>query len=54
MDPKTERMIRNDIRLRRSPLYIAFWIFLGSILAGGLFGLLGFLDKFLRAHGLLH
>ena len=54
MDPKTERMIRNDIRLRRSPLYVALWIFIGSILAGGFFGFLGFLDKFLRAHGLLH
>ena len=54
MDSRTERMIRSDIRLRRSPLYVAFWIFIGSILVGGLFGLLGFLDKFLRVHGLRH
>lgn len=54
MDPKTERMIRNDIRLRRSPLYAAFWIFISFIAVALLLGLGGFIDKFLRTHGFLH
>jgi hypothetical protein len=44
-------MIRNDIRLRWSPLIAAFWIFIGTVLGLGLIGGLGFLDRFLRTHG---
>ncbi len=54
MDQRTERMIRNDIRLRWSPLIAAFWIFIAFTGGALLLGLGGFLDKFLRSHGLLH
>lgn len=54
MDPRTERMIRNDIRLRRSPIFLALWLFFGSIAGFALLGGLGFLDRFLRTHGFLH
>ena len=45
MDPDTERLIRSDIRLRRLPLYLAFWIFIGTVVGLGLIGSLGFLDQ---------
>jgi hypothetical protein len=54
MHPDTERLIRSDIRLRRLPLYAAFWIFVGTVAGLGLIGLLGFLDRFLRSNGWIH
>ena len=54
MHPDTERLIRSDIRMRRLPLYLAFWIFIGTVVGLGLIGSLGFLDKFLRSNGWLH
>jgi hypothetical protein len=54
MDPKTERMIRNDIRLRRSPLLAALFIFLGAIALPLLLYFGGAIDRFLRSHGFLH
>ena len=35
MDPRTERMIRADIGLRRSPLGLALLIFVGSVVGLG-------------------
>jgi hypothetical protein len=49
MHSDTERLIRSDIRLRRAPLYLLFWIFVGSIVGLGLLGGLGFLERFLRS-----
>lgn len=54
MHPDTERLIRSDIRLRRLPLHLAFWIFVGTVVGLGLIGSLGFLDKFLRSNGWIH
>ena len=54
MHPDTERLIRSEIRLRRIPLYLAVWIFIGSVVGLGLLGVLGFLDKFLRSNGWIH
>jgi hypothetical protein len=54
MHPDTERLIPSDIRLRRLPLYAAFWIFVGSVVGLGLLGVLGFLDRFLRSNGWIH
>ena len=54
MHPDTERLIRSEIRLRRIPLYLAVWIFIGSVVGLGLLGILGFLDKFLRSNGWIH
>jgi hypothetical protein len=54
MHPDTERLIRSEIRLRRLPLYLAFWIFVGSVVGPGLLGVLGFLDRFLRSNGWIH
>jgi hypothetical protein len=48
MDPRTERMIRNDIRLRRSPLVVLLFIFLGSMALPLLLHGAGFLDRFLQ------
>lgn len=49
MDPRTERMIRADIGLRRSPLVLALLIFIGSVVGLGLIGGLGFLARFLQS-----
>jgi hypothetical protein len=54
MHRDTERMIRTDIRLRRTPFFVALFIFLGTIASFGIFGALGFLEKFLRSHGWIH
>ena len=54
MRPDTERLIRSDIRLRRLPLYLAFWIFVGTVVGLGLIGSLGFLDQFLRSNRWIH
>ena len=54
MDPETERLIRSDIRLRRLPLYLAFWVFVGTVVGLGLIGCLGFLDELLRSLGWIH
>lgn len=31
MDQQTERMLRNDIRLRNAPIFILFWVAVLSI-----------------------
>lgn len=54
MDPRTERMIRNDVRLRRSPLVIALCIFIGAIILPLLIYFGGAIDRFLRHHSFLH
>ena len=54
MHPDTERLIRSEIRLRRLPLYLAVWIFIGTVVGLGLIGSLVFLDKFLRSNGWIH
>ena len=54
MHPDTERLIRSEICLRRLPLYLAFWIFIGSVVGLGLIGSLGFVDKLLRSNGWIH
>lgn len=50
MDPETERLIRRDIRARWAPIFILFWIFIGSVIGLGLIGGLGILDHWLRTH----
>jgi hypothetical protein len=54
MRPDTERLIRSEIRLRRLPLYAAFWMFVGTVVGLALIGGLGFLDRFLRSNGWIH
>ena len=54
MHPDTERLIRSEIRRRRIPLYLAFWIFIGTVVGLGLIGSLGFIDKFLHSNGWIH
>ncbi len=53
MDPETERLIRRDIRARWAPIFILFWIFIGTVVGLALIGGLGFLDRFVRSHGFL-
>ena len=48
MDPDTERLIRRDIRGRWAPIFILFWIFIGTVVGLGLFGAIVFLERFLR------
>lgn len=54
MDPDTERLIRRDIRARWAPLFILLWIFIGTVVGLGFFGLLIFFDKFLHTHRFYH
>lgn len=54
MDQETERLIRRDIRARWAPLFILFWIFIGTVVGLGLIGCLGFVDKLLRSQSFLH
>jgi hypothetical protein len=54
MDRETERLIRRDIRARWAPLFILFWIFIGTVVGLGLIGGLGFVDKLLRSQSFLH
>lgn len=35
MDQQTERMLRNDIRLRTAPFYLLFWLTVLSICGVG-------------------
>jgi hypothetical protein len=51
MDPRTERLLRTDIRLRLAPIFIAFWLLIGSIVGIGLLGGLGLLIHFAKSHG---
>jgi hypothetical protein len=53
MDPETERLIRRDIRARWAPIFILFWLFIGTVVGLGLIGGLGFLERFLRTQGFL-
>ena len=51
MDPCTERLIRADIKARWAPVFILFWLFLGSVAGFAVLGGLGFLVHFLRVRG---
>lgn len=53
MHPETERLIRRDIHARWAPLFILFWIFVGTVIGLGLIGGLGFLERFLRTQTFL-
>lgn len=54
MDPRTERMIRNDVRSLRSPIVIALCIFIGAIILPLLIYFGGAIDRFLGHQGFLH
>lgn len=51
MDPRTERLIRADIKARWAPLFLLLWLFFGSIAGFAVLGGLGSLIHFLRVHG---
>lgn len=51
MDPRTERLIRADIKARWAPLFILIWLFFGSVFGFALLGGLGMLVHYLRSHG---
>ena len=51
MDPRTERLIRADIKARWSPAVILFWLFLGSVAGFAVLGGLGLLAHFVRSLG---
>jgi len=51
MDPRTERLIRADIKARWAPVIILFWLFIGSVVGFAVLGGLGSLIHFLRVHG---
>ena len=51
MDPRTERLIRADIKARWAPLFVLIWLFFGSVLGFALLGGLGMLVHYLRSHG---
>ena len=53
LHPETERLIRRDIRARWVPLFLLFWMFIGTVVGLGLIGCLGFLERFLRTQGVL-
>lgn len=54
MNPQTERLIRSDIHLRRSPIYVALFVFFGSIAGFALLGVLGYVARLLQSSGHLH
>lgn len=47
MDQQTERMIRNDIRLRWGPAAILLFAFLGSVAGFALIGTIVYLEHYL-------
>lgn len=51
MDPRTERLIRADIKARWAPLFVLIWLFFGLVIGFALLGGLGTLVHFLRSHG---
>ncbi len=54
MDLQTERLIRSDIHLRRSPIYVALFLLFGSIAGFALLGVLGYVARLLHSSGHLH
>jgi hypothetical protein len=51
MDPRTERLIRADIKARWAPLFLLITLLVGSVLGFALLSGLGLLVHYLRAHG---
>lgn len=51
MDPRTEQLIRADIKARWAPVFILLWLFIGSVVGFAVLGGLGFLAHFLKARG---
>ncbi len=51
MNPRTERLIRADIKARWAPGILLFWLFAGCFFGIALLGGLGTLVHFLRVNG---
>lgn len=51
MDPRTEQLIRADIKARWAPVFILFWLFLGSVAGFAILFGLGFFIHFCKTHG---